>query len=96
MNDKVVPMVPGANIKGNEANKEIIEKLEELLDRARSGVITSFAYAVGNNDGTTGTSWIKGPDNHPIYGGHETNKLGTAIMVLQHRYCRAVNGDPEY
>lgn len=65
--------VPGAPSTG------IIEDLERLLSEARSGRLVGLAYATANEDGKQGTGWAgEAGSRHP---------LGTAIMMLNHRYA---------
>ena len=76
----VISLAPG-NIPGEPAS-EIIATLEGLLERAKQGQLTGLAYATVSLDGSQGTGWdgVAGT-RHP---------LGTAIMVLNHRYADAL------
>lgn len=76
----VIALAPG-NIPG-EPDPEIIATLEGLLERAKSGELTGLAYATVTLDGTQGTGWqgVAGT-RHP---------LGTAVMMLSHRYASAL------
>lgn len=76
----VISLAPG-NIPGEPAS-EIISTLEDLLERARQGHLTGLAYATVAIDGSQGTGWdgVAGT-RHP---------LGTAIMMLNHRYAAAL------
>lgn len=76
----VVELQPGC-IPG-KPNDEIIATLEGLLERAKAGTLTAIAYAIVSVDGSQGTGWDgSAGTRHP---------LGTAIMMLNHRYSGAL------
>lgn len=70
-----------------EANPEIVETLERLLEEAKSGELRGIAYASCKVGDVTATGW-NGSDGsrHP---------LSTAIAVLNSRYSRALYEDNE-
>lgn len=62
-------------------NEDLVGLLEELLERALRGDITSIAYAVIRNDGLTGTGYEISPDNHP-------SLVIGAVQFLSYRLCQ--------
>ncbi len=68
----------------------VVEMLEDLLARARTGDLRAIAWANVRRDGTAGTGWAK-----PEGGGAgaavsiETHGLGSAILTLGWRYAAA-------
>lgn len=70
------------SIPPNDPNPDLVETLEGLLARAKSGDLRGFAYATFSVGGGTGTGW-DGSDGarHPI---------AAAIMMLHHRYAAAL------
>lgn len=70
-----------------DANPEIVETLERLLEEAKSGELRGIAYAACKVGDVTATGW-NGSDGsrHP---------LSTAIAVLNSRYSRALYEDNE-
>lgn len=58
---------------------DVIAKLEEALDFARKGQISSVGLAVVYRDGSTGTSWSQAPS---------VGLLIAAATRLQHRLLR--------
>ena len=73
------------SIPPGEANPDMVEVIEGLLDRAKSGELRGFAYATYSVGEFTGTGW-EGSDGsrHP---------MSSAIQMLQHRYTQALMGD---
>lgn len=65
-----------------QPSKNIIETLESLLDEARSGSLIGIAYATVRENGAQGTGW-EGESG-------SRHTLGTAMMMLQHRYTEAL------
>lgn len=72
------------SIPPGEANPEMVEALEDLLSRAKSGELRGFAYATVSGGDFHGSGW-EGSDGsrHP---------LSSAIMMLQFRYAEALLG----
>jgi hypothetical protein len=65
-----------------EPDSGIVEELERLLVDAKAGKLRGIAYATCLDTGGQGTGWsgVAG-SRHP---------LGTAIMMLHHRYARGL------
>lgn len=73
-----VATIHGGRVPGHPST-EIIEQLERLLVDARAGRIIGLAYAVAHEGGSQGTGWCgEAGSRHP---------LGTAVMMLSHRYA---------
>lgn len=62
-------------------NPDLVEQLEELLGRARSGSITAMAMAFVNADGSVSTRWS---------GGDQTIPMVAAISMLHHEFLTGV------
>ena len=76
----VIPIRPNVRpATGKVANPEVIERLEELLDKAKSGEIVGIAYAITDGDDYTGYSWV---------GRSIRGTLG-ALDLLHFEMCRA-------
>jgi hypothetical protein len=58
-------------------NPDLVEQLEEMLSRARSGQITAMSMAYVNADGTIATRWS---------GGDQAIPMVAAISLLQHEF----------
>lgn len=66
----------------DEPSADIVNELERLLDEAKSGRLIGIAYATYSQQGVQGTGWSgEAGTRHP---------LGTAIMMLSHRYSTAL------
>ncbi len=78
----VVEFKPGC-IPG-KPDEEIIATIETLLERAKSGDLSSIAYATTSVDGKKGTGWTG------IAGTRDP--LAAAISMLNHRYAGALLG----
>lgn len=77
----IVPIRPGVEPdppKG-EVNADVVETLEKLLDRARSGEVIGIAYAVQHPERMT-SYWRAGFCSRAILG---------AMLLLQHEMCAA-------
>lgn len=72
----------GSTVLPGEPNPEIIEDLEGLLERARSGELRALAYTTLGAQNTIGTGWA-GSDGSRY-------PLGAAIGMLFHRYNSAL------
>ena len=71
----------GGTIPG-EANDWIVEELESLLEKAKSGELRALAYATFSAGDFTGTGWVGSEGTrHP---------LSSAIMMLNSRYGEAL------
>lgn len=80
VSDNIAELRPGCDPRKPSA--DTIEDLERLLADARSGHLVGIAYATVNRDGSQGTGWSG------IAGTRHT--VGTAIMMLFHRYSAAM------
>lgn len=86
MSDKVVPIHDRISVSGHAPNEAIINRLEDMLAKARRGELRAFgvAYVMDgiDKDVQTGvhTSYIAEPGM--------TLSLGYAIASLQHRYFK--------
>ena len=75
------------NIIPGEANPDIVDELERLLDEARSGELQAIAYCTVSGD-AKGTGW---PGN-----AGKSDALGVAVAMLSWRYiAEAMTGDIE-
>lgn len=78
--NKVTPIY-GGHVPGEPVD-DVIEVLEDLLARAKAGDLTGIAYALTEKDGKQGTGWVGAAGTrHP---------LGTALMMLNHRYSQGL------
>lgn len=57
--------LPGASITTG-VNQELVEMIEELLARARSGEIVAAAWVAVGSDGTFHTRWKNGGANNMV------------------------------
>lgn len=82
-----VVSIHGHSIPG-EPEPGVVEDLERLLQEAKDGSLTAVAYAAVKASGAQATGWAGGSGTrHP---------LGTAIMMLSHRYAGGLlEGRPE-
>lgn len=64
-------------------NDDLVEQLEELLERARAGLITAMGMAFVNADGSIATRWS---------GGDQTIPMIAAVSMLQHEFLTGVGG----
>jgi hypothetical protein len=62
-------------------NGDLIEQLEELLDRARAGHITAMGMAFVNSDGSVSTRWS---------GGDQAIPMIAAVSLLQHEFLTGI------
>lgn len=77
----IIKLVPKTS-EATGPDAEVIERIEELLERARRGDIVGIAYAVIEQNNGMGTGWC---------GGHGTrDRIGMAVGILNHRYISAV------
>lgn len=76
----VVPIREGALIPTvvEPPSEELIAKLEELLDAARSGYLRAIGYAMVDRDRGIGTGWAGRADHHDMTAG--VNKLAFRYM----------------
>ena len=71
----VVSIYGGPSSHGD--NGDLVEQLEELLDRAKAGSITAMGMAFVNVDGSISTRWSGGDQSIPMI---------AAISMLQHEF----------
>lgn len=64
-----------------EPDPQLIADMSDLLDRAKKGELTSFAYAATTREGAISTGWNGG--------GHDRIALCAAVSMLSHRYHAA-------
>lgn len=62
-------------------NGDLVEQLEELLGRAKSGSITAMGMAFVNVDGSISTRWSGGDQSIPMI---------AAISMLQHEFLTGI------
>jgi hypothetical protein len=65
--------------------EDLVEELRRLLAEAESGELRGMAYATVRSDNVKGTGWTGAAGTR--------NALGTALMILQHRYVVALQED---
>ncbi len=64
-------------------NPDLVDQLEELLARARSGAITAMGMAFVNADGSIATRWSGGDQSIPMI---------AAVSMLQHEFLTGLTG----
>ena len=69
-----------ASIFGND---DLVDQLEELLERARAGSITAMGMAFVNADGSVSTRWS---------GGDQAIPMVAAISMLHHEFLSGMSG----
>lgn len=76
-----IKSIHGGHVTG-QPDEDVVNILEALLERAKSGDLIGIAYATTNTNGDQATGWcgVAGT-RHPV---------GTAITMLQHRYHAAL------
>lgn len=79
---KVVPLVTF----NAEAQKEVVDTLSELLERAKGGEFTSFAWTATLPSGDVKTGFTKSPDRHGQISG---------AAILQYRLIVAAQNSSE-
>jgi hypothetical protein len=72
---------------------EVVEALEGLLERARSGRLRAVAYVTVGADGAVGTAWSLPPELGHVSRGVEGHALASGILSLGWRYGEAGNAD---
>lgn len=83
MTDNIKPIRPGTEIVGVEPNQDVVDMLEHMLSRAKSGEIVSAAVAAWTHDNSSLTCFEIGV--------HAFSLLG-AVNRLQGRIDRAIEG----
>lgn len=71
MDDKVVPLRDSHPqiFKHGEPNEELVAKLEELLEMAKSGYLRAMSYVLITSDRAVITSWSGQCDGHDMTAG---------------------------
>lgn len=64
-------------------NPDLVDQLEELLARAKSGSITAMGMAFVNVDGSISTRWSGGDQSIPMI---------AAVSMLQHEFLTGFGG----
>ena len=64
-------------------NGDLVEQLEELLERALAGSITAMGMAFVNADGSISTRWSGGDQSIPMI---------AAVSMLQHEFLAGMGG----
>ena len=64
-------------------NPDLVDQLEELLERARAGSITAMGMAFVNADGSVSTRWSGGDQSIPMV---------AAISMLHHEFMTGMGG----
>lgn len=62
-------------------NPDLIEQLEEMLDRAKAGSITAMGMAFVNADGSISTRWS---------GGDQVIPMIAAVSMLKHEFLTGI------
>jgi hypothetical protein len=70
-----------------QPDQAIIDRLEDLLARARRGEVSALAYATVSPGGHKATGWDGTQGTR--------DQLGTAIAILSHRWGKSLLGDHE-
>ena len=71
-------------IEAEPVGADVIDRLEELLEKARAGEISSVAAAVVYRDGSTGSCWSSAPSFGLLIG---------STAVLQANLIAMLKGD---
>ena len=58
----------------NTSGDFVIDRLEDLLARAKNGDIVNFMFASVNTDGTVGSVWANGDQPYLLLGANEVVK----------------------
>jgi hypothetical protein len=66
-----------------EYNADLVDQLEELIERARAGTITAMGMAFVNSDGSISTRWS---------GGDQAVPMIAAVSMLQHEFLTGIGG----
>ena len=69
-------MIPFHVITAEPQGASIVERLEEVLEQARAGALSSIAIAVVERDGSTGGAWSDAPSMPLLLG---------SVIRLAHR-----------
>lgn len=76
--NKVVPfsgvIVPG------EADPDIIDLMEEMLEDAKSGQLRGIAFATVRMGNVLGSGWV----------GSDRDSMATSVMLLHHRFAATI------
>ena len=64
-------------------NPDLVDQLEELMERARAGSITAMGMAFVNADGSVSTRWSGGDQSIPMV---------AAISMLHHEFMTGMGG----
>jgi hypothetical protein len=67
-----------------DVNQELVERLEDLLVRARNGEIVSIIYAAARRDDVAMTGWTLTPDGV---------SLSRGLVALNYQYGKAASGE---
>lgn len=88
-----ITRIHGGHVPG-EADPEIVATLERLLEDARSGALVGFAYATVRNESGAVNNWALGTGWDGSSADGLRYRLGSAIHMLDHRYCEGMlNGE---
>ena len=82
----VVPLREGGLIPAVVAkpDRELIDRLKQLLADARSGQVRAMGYVMVDRDRGIGTGWVGHADHHDMTAG---------VNMLAHRYMQAARED---
>ena len=67
----------------------VVEILEELLEKARSGNLTAIAYVSVTTGNIVGHGWEKSETDPDGVADGTSHALGNGILHLMHRYAAA-------
>lgn len=74
-----------STISGDAPDQGVIDILENLLHRAKTGNLRAIAYAIVNSDRSLGTGWAGAAGSR--------DRVSSAIMILNSRYPLALAQD---
>jgi hypothetical protein len=80
-----LPGVDSGKTVSSQPQGDLVKKLEEILEKAKTGEVQAVAFAVIGDDRSIATSWA---------GGFVVNELMSAVSWLYFRYGLAFNSSP--
>lgn len=77
----------------NGPNQDVIEHLEDLMQKAKDGEIQGIAYATYLYGGVTQSGWSKQERISPVLGELNVLRARIEMSVLRNYYPKEVSGD---